>query len=204
MTDTCPPDGELERLLASGMGTAEEQVLVAHLTGCPVCQRRLEELNRGGVTLPPWPAHPEPGRENVPRHAGTPEQTANFLPSLAPPTAQQGAPERKLEATGHPTPAPSSVGATTPPSGQRETASPNAARGLEKPVTVPPQRDRNTTPQLAADPQPISGRPDATPAPPAFFGRYQVRRALGGGWQIRCTNCVEPAIVTQPLAPPPP
>ena len=33
------------------------------------------------------------------------------------------------------------------------------------------------------------------------LGLIQVYKALGGGWQIRCTKCAEPAAVPQPLAP---
>jgi NodT family efflux transporter outer membrane factor (OMF) lipoprotein len=35
------------------------------------------------------------------------------------------------------------------------------------------------------------------------LGLIQVYRALGGGWQIRCTGCTEPAILPQGVAPPP-
>src|SRR5262249_55979795 len=151
VTDACPPDGELERLLAGVTGANEGQALEAHVAGCAACQRRLGELNRVGVTLPPWPANPERGREDAPRHPGTIEQTTNFLPSPAPLTAPHHAPEREIEAPGHPTPMPSSAGATTPTPERRDTALPNPAHGLERPATAP-QRTTNLAPRPAADP----------------------------------------------------
>jgi class 3 adenylate cyclase/tetratricopeptide (TPR) repeat protein len=180
VTDACPPDGELERLLAGGIGAAEGQALAAHVAGCAACQQRLGELNPGGLTLPAWPANPERGRENAPRHAGALEKTAHFPPPPAPPTAQHHAPEHEIEAASRPTPAPSSPGTTTPTPGRRDTASPGPARGLERPATAP-QRVTILTPQPAADPPAAPAGPEATPAAPASFGRYQVRRALGAG-----------------------
>jgi class 3 adenylate cyclase/tetratricopeptide (TPR) repeat protein len=171
VADACPPDGELERLLTGEMGAAEGQALEAHVAGCAACRQRLGELNRGGLTLPPWSANPASGRESAPRHASTAEQTAIFLPSLVPHTAQHHhAPGREIDATRQPTLTPSSPAATTTPQERRDTAVPSLAPSLEKPATAP----QRTSPQPAGDPPP-------TPAPPAFFGRYQVRRALGAG-----------------------
>jgi hypothetical protein len=47
LTGTCPPDEELRRFLADHMGDAEEQALKGHVATCAVCQRRVEQLNRG-------------------------------------------------------------------------------------------------------------------------------------------------------------
>ena len=52
MTDACPPNGELLRLLAGVMTTAQEQVLNAHVAACSACQRRLAQLQSAAVTLP--------------------------------------------------------------------------------------------------------------------------------------------------------
>src|SRR5262249_14998298 len=133
------------------------------------------ELTRAGRTLPASPADPASGRATAPRQAGTLDQTTNFLPSAAHLTAQQNAPGRDIEAAGQPTPTPFPAGATTPPLERRDTASPGPAHSQER---AAPQW---TMPQPAADPPTIPARPDAAPAAPAFFGRYQVRRALGAG-----------------------
>jgi predicted ATPase len=57
---------------------------------------------------------------------------------------------------------------------RREAASPNRAGGAENPATVSQQTTDFT-------PDPAAGPPGTVPAPPAAFGRYQVRRALGAG-----------------------
>jgi uncharacterized protein (TIGR03067 family) len=51
MNDTliCPAEGELENLLLAGNGE-ENDSLVAHLEGCEVCQRRMEQIAARGVT----------------------------------------------------------------------------------------------------------------------------------------------------------
>ncbi|HKB36014.1 MAG TPA: protein kinase, partial [Gemmataceae bacterium] len=54
------------------------------------------------------------------------------------------------------------------------------AAASERP-TVRPAREGKWRPQPAGDPPSALALPPATPAPPAFFGRYQVRRALGAG-----------------------
>ena len=54
MTGACPSDGVLEQLLADHMGGAQKQALELHVAGCAACRRRLEQLNRGGMTLPAW------------------------------------------------------------------------------------------------------------------------------------------------------
>ena len=59
MTNVCPPDGDLERFLAGVSGATERKALEAHLAGCAGCQRRLGELNWGGVTLPQFAADSE-------------------------------------------------------------------------------------------------------------------------------------------------
>jgi serine/threonine protein kinase/tetratricopeptide (TPR) repeat protein len=105
------------------------------------------------------------------------EQTTNFLPSQAPPTAQRHAPESEIEATGQPTLRPGTAGTTTPPLERRETGYPSPAHDLEQSA----EALRPTRLQPASDPPPAPARPDAATAPPAFFGRYQVLRALGAG-----------------------
>jgi serine/threonine protein kinase/tetratricopeptide (TPR) repeat protein len=157
MTSVCPPDEELERLLAEQMGDAERQALEVHLTGCAACQRRLEQLNRGGVTLPPWPASRERGRQDTPLPAGVRETAADFLPSPVPAPATPNAPEGEIEA-----------------------ASPDPADDPVKPA-MEPQRTMDLPPELAAGPPTRPAPADDAPAPPAVLGRYQVRRALGQG-----------------------
>src|SRR5258708_7173741 len=61
MTHTCPPDAELEQLLAGQMSAAEKQAVELHVAGCAACQFRLVQLNQGGQTLPGRPAGPERG-----------------------------------------------------------------------------------------------------------------------------------------------
>src|SRR5689334_12700522 len=57
---------------------------------------------------------------------------------------------------------------------RREAASPNRAG-----VGMTPRRGPNRPPDFTPDP--AAGPPGTVPAPPAAFGRYQVRRALGAG-----------------------
>jgi urea ABC transporter urea binding protein len=87
MTGTCPPDGELERLLARQMGDAEKQALEAHLAGCAACQGRLAQVDRGGLAgTPSSPdvATPIPERHDTapPDAAGRPEEPATFSRQL--------------------------------------------------------------------------------------------------------------------------
>jgi predicted ATPase/class 3 adenylate cyclase len=159
------------------MGAAETQHLEGHVAGCAACQQRLAERNRRGVEFPACPANRESGPVKAPRHAGTLEQTTIFRPSQAPITAQHHPPEHELKVPGHPATTPSTQDATTLIPIRRDTSLPSPVHSLE--IAAPaPQR---TTPQLAADLPPVLARPDAIPPPSAFFGRYQVRRALGAG-----------------------
>jgi class 3 adenylate cyclase/tetratricopeptide (TPR) repeat protein len=171
VTDACPSDGELERLLAGGIAVAEGQALEAHVAGCAGCQQRLGALNRGGQTLPAWPVNPEIGRINAPRPAGTLEQTVYFLPSQAVVAAPNHAPEDEIAAAGQPPPTPTPAGATTPIPERRDTALPGPAHDTQKPVVA--QRITDLIPLPATNTQ--------SAAPPVSFGRYQVRRALGAG-----------------------
>ena len=138
MTDTCPPDGELERLLTGEISAAEGQALEAHVAGCAACQQRLGELNRARFPLLAWPAN----CEDSPRHPGTLGQITTLLPSPAPLTEQRNAPERESEATGQPTPAPGKAGDSTPL---------DHAAASERP-TVRPAREGKWRPQPAGDP----------------------------------------------------
>jgi serine/threonine protein kinase/tetratricopeptide (TPR) repeat protein len=151
--DACPPDGELERLLAGGLSAAEGQALERHVVTCPACQRRVAHLNWSGVTLPPTQVSPAQDRESTPLPAGVPESAINFLTARAPPT-------REIEAggqvTGKPAATPFAVD-TAIPTGERREAGP--------PATMSPRT--TDTPN--------------TPGLPAAYGRYQVRRALGSG-----------------------
>src|SRR5262249_385179 len=63
---------------------------------------------------------------------------------------------------------------------RREAASPNRAGGAENPATGS-QQTTDFTPDPAAGPPTVPAPPGAGTAPPAAFGRYRVRRALGAG-----------------------
>jgi predicted ATPase/class 3 adenylate cyclase len=179
VTDACPPDKELALLLIGGKLPAEWSALEAHVAGCAACQKRLVQLNQGGLTLPAWASDLKSGREYVPPYGTELEGPADSLPFRIPPSARHAAPERKIDATFHPTSL-SSPGASTPIPEHRATALPGPVHGQEKPATVP-QPTLNVTPQLAFAPPTAQSRPDASPSTPAFFGRYQVQRGLGAG-----------------------
>jgi serine/threonine protein kinase len=49
VTDPCPPDRDLERLLTDRTVEASATV-AAHVAGCPACQKRIERLRRGELT----------------------------------------------------------------------------------------------------------------------------------------------------------
>ena len=49
MNVSCPPDSELERLLANRLGAADEHTLEAHVMSCQACQQRLDELTHGSM-----------------------------------------------------------------------------------------------------------------------------------------------------------
>ena len=53
MNTACPPDGELERLLANQLEQIEELALETHVVDCEKCQRRLNELTQFAGTIPP-------------------------------------------------------------------------------------------------------------------------------------------------------
>src|ERR1700746_866972 len=107
------------------MGDAEKQALKAHVAACAVCQRRVELLNRGGLTLPACPALPERAPEGSALRARVPEHPACFLPSQVGRLRPANAPERDIESARHLTPTPSSADTTGPVAGRREAASPN-------------------------------------------------------------------------------
>jgi tetratricopeptide (TPR) repeat protein len=44
MTQPCPPDEQLERLLAGQPGAGEDAAVAAHVEGCAACRQRLERL----------------------------------------------------------------------------------------------------------------------------------------------------------------
>ena len=54
MPGTCPTTGELAVALRGRHSPEADAELAAHLTGCPVCQRRLEQLAGGSGWLPTW------------------------------------------------------------------------------------------------------------------------------------------------------
>jgi tetratricopeptide (TPR) repeat protein/predicted Ser/Thr protein kinase len=63
MTPLCPPDEQLERLLAEQLGAAEDAAVAAHVEECAACQRRLECLlapDAGAEAPTPPPAVPVP------------------------------------------------------------------------------------------------------------------------------------------------
>ena len=180
MTGTCPPDADLKQFLADQTGDAEKQALKAHVAACAVCQRRVELLNRGGLTLPACLALPERAPEDSALPASVPEHTADFLPSQVGLLTPDNAPERDVEAARHLTPTPSSPNTAGPVAGRREAGLPNPSGAPEKPATVS-QRITDFTPKPAADPSTGPAPPGAVPAPPTAFGRYPVRRALGSG-----------------------
>jgi serine/threonine protein kinase/tetratricopeptide (TPR) repeat protein len=152
--DACPPDQELERLLARAMDAAEGQALQVHVAGCAACRQRLADLNQAGLTLPAWAVTPEYGHEITRRQAGAFEQAAPFS-------------------------TPSSAGATDPISEPRD-ASPSPPLDLEESANAP-QPTANLRGHRAGERPPARARPDPPSAPPASFGRYEVRRPLGTG-----------------------
>jgi serine/threonine protein kinase/tetratricopeptide (TPR) repeat protein len=141
------------------MGTVEGQAVEVHVASCAACQRRLEQL-QSRVTLPPLPVGPERNREDAPLPANVFERTTEFVTPQASPRTQHNAPASEIEAAAQPTPTPFAVSTATPTARPREAVSP-----------------------APLSPQPTNQLPDLTaaPAPPAAYGRYQVRRALGSG-----------------------
>jgi hypothetical protein len=63
---------------------------------------------------------------------------------------------------------------------RRARTSPDLAGGAENPATVSHQTT-DLPPDPAAGPKTVPAPPGPAPAPPAAFGRYQVRRILGAG-----------------------
>jgi serine/threonine protein kinase len=63
---------------------------------------------------------------------------------------------------------------------RREPVSPDKVGDLEIPETGDLRIGDHTPPAVAATPS-VSAPPEPAPAPPAAFGRYQMRRALGAG-----------------------
>jgi serine/threonine protein kinase/predicted ATPase len=92
MTTACPPDAELERLLADQLTEAEEKALEAHVVGCAACQCRLEQLTRGVLTLPAGRAGSDRGPEDTPPPGGVLKGVASFLPAQVRLLVQQPAP----------------------------------------------------------------------------------------------------------------
>jgi hypothetical protein len=89
MTQNCPSDAELERLLADQLSEGEEKALESHVISCPVCVRRLEQFTRGVRALPPWSVGFESGERGdrcppwltaLPRYLPAGEDEAKFDP----------------------------------------------------------------------------------------------------------------------------
>jgi serine/threonine protein kinase/predicted ATPase len=148
------------------MGVAQKQALEVHLTGCAACQRRLEQLNRSGLT--PIPQRPQAASLD---QAGKPEKPATLsqltteftpIPAARPPTG----------------PVPPGAAALT--DARREAAVPDPARGPEEPATVY-QPTGHSMARPAARPSSGAAPAGTAPALPPVFGRYQVRRAVGAG-----------------------
>ncbi len=76
MNGACPPDAELERLLASQLSEAEEQSLEDHVVECEACQRRLDELTRFASSTPTFSARRDAG-EGPPLPGGVLARLAN-------------------------------------------------------------------------------------------------------------------------------
>jgi tRNA A-37 threonylcarbamoyl transferase component Bud32 len=102
VTEACPPDSELQRLLADQLSEAEEAGLEIHVAGCPTCQARLEQLTRGARPLPIPPAGSASRPGAPPPPAGVPGPVGLTLPpqfqlhqelSPAKPERVGGAPE---------------------------------------------------------------------------------------------------------------
>ncbi len=92
----CPPERELERLLANQMSVAEEAGLEAHVAGCAACQARLDRLTGGQLLSPAPQGGTLPDREDTPARPGVLERVAN-LPSTQVRALQE---EHALERSG--------------------------------------------------------------------------------------------------------
>ena len=163
MTDACPPDNLLENLLADPMDSPEMRALELHIAGCAACRHRLEQFNLSGHTLPAWHGNSTSDQEGTPHPDDLLERAANFLPSQVPDPTKHAAQVREVEATGHYAP----FNADT------------VAQGAETPLVMV-RLPTDSAPQPTTKPPgvPPSGQ---APEPPAAFGRYQVRHALGSG-----------------------
>jgi class 3 adenylate cyclase/tetratricopeptide (TPR) repeat protein len=127
VTGACPPDAELERLLADSKGEGEELELELHVTGCPECQRRLAQLNRSGLTLPAWPAGPEGVWEDASRPAVALQRPASFLPSDVPFPLEPNEPQSEIELSSPVERTPSSADPAPAVAERREPAMPRVA-----------------------------------------------------------------------------
>jgi eukaryotic-like serine/threonine-protein kinase len=80
MTAACPPDGDLDRLLADELTPAEEAALEGHVSGCPACQARLDRLTGGPLTVLPPRGATTPGATDTPHPAGVLGRMAELAP----------------------------------------------------------------------------------------------------------------------------
>jgi hypothetical protein len=169
VTVACPPDGVLEQLLTDPRGGAEKPALEAHVAGCALCRSRIEQLNRGGLTLPAWPVGPAIEREDTLGTAGSLERATDLLPSKAPIESRQLAPGRESEAADYLTPTPSSAGAVAPSAEPRGGAFPGPAGGSETPA--PAQYTTEFTQHPTAVTPIVRARVDSASTLPAAVGR---------------------------------
>jgi class 3 adenylate cyclase/predicted ATPase len=166
----------LERLLADHLTAGEENALEAHVAACSACQRRLEQLTCGVLTLPTCAPSTGQSRADSPSPVGVLERAANIRPAEVWLLAQQHAPGGGSEEAAPARPVPSSSEAPDPfarlaaadPAGRPRTPKPEAQRATPQP---PDTLDRVGEP----------GRHGLAGEPPLAFGRYEVRRSLGSG-----------------------
>jgi class 3 adenylate cyclase/predicted ATPase len=156
----------LDRLLADQLTKGEEEALETHVAGCSECQRRLDHLTRGMLTLPPRPA-------------SVLERVANLLPAQVWLLEQQYMPQGGIEAAKDPPPTPPPAYTPRPASGRPGAASLDPGGFLGQPEIGSPDVTKREpeTPKPGGEPAAAGG----TPAQPSAFGRYEVRRVLGSG-----------------------
>jgi hypothetical protein len=82
VSGACPPNAELERLLASQLSEAQEQALELHVAGCESCQRQLGELTRFAPGTSTLSAGQSADARRSPAGAG-PHQPGGVLARLA-------------------------------------------------------------------------------------------------------------------------
>ena len=152
MTDSCPCEAELDRLLADQLTNGEEEAIAAHLIDCAECQERLEHLTHGKVALTALPDGIGQSRANEPTPTRVLERVARILPAQARLLAQQHRPTSEGEAAGRPA----------------QTPHPGRLWPWPGPPEVPGRNGEQRTLDLARTPR-------------SFFGRYEVLRPMGSG-----------------------